>query len=254
MAITYFPRLNDAYAIMLIEEYSAKESPAELTPLSATWNEMAFHAASATEHVTDAQLQNLRSRLYSLAINNGFPDPLERFNVRNFDQPASDILYQEMELIPAEAANQEIWNFLTMILLPDIAAWRYPNTQSKLEFERWLGTERNVFRKLWWREATLGKELNALVGEDEAVGIMERPSLSGNPDVARAVVKAFDEVYKDFPNLGRSDVMRTVMVSVRKLFPVLDFEFYTEAELTTVLKDVAYKACLNYAERKAEKG
>lgn len=250
MAISYYPRLNDAYAIMLIGEYASKTSPSELTALAATSNEMAFHDASATEHVPDTHLQNLRKKMLDLAVANGFPAPLTRSAVREFDQPASDILYQEMELIPAEAANQEIWNFLTLILLPDIAAWRYPNTQKKLDFERWLGTERNVFRKLWWREATLGKELNGLIGEDEAVGIMERPSLSGNPDVARAIVRAFDLVYADFPNLGRSGVMRAVMVSVRRLVPLLDFEFYTENELTELLKEIAHTACVNYAERR----
>ena len=110
-----------------------------------------------------------------------------------------------------------------------------------------MGTERNVFRKLWWRQATLGESLNELVGEDEAVGIMERPGLSGNAFVARAIVRAFDAVYKDFSDLGRSDVMRAVMVSVRRLVPLLNFEFYTEDELYELLKEVAHNACVNYA-------
>ena len=250
MSISYYPRLNNTYSMMLISEYSSKKSPAELSAFAATSNEMAFHDASATERVSDAQLKLLREELYALAVKNGFPEALKPATVRNFDQPASDILYQKMDLIPAESANQEIWNFLTLVLLPDIAAWRYPNTQHKMDFERWLGTERNVFRKLWWRQATLGKSLNELVGEDEAVGIMERPGLSGNPDVARAIVRAFDAVYKDFSELGRSDVMRAVMVSVRRLVPLLNFEFYTEDELYELLKEVAHNACVNYAESK----
>lgn len=251
MSISYYPRLNNTYSMMLISEYSSKQSPAELSDLAATSNEMAFYDASATERVSDAQLKLLREELYALALENGFPKILKPATVRNFDQPASEILDRRMELFPAEAANQEIWNFLTLVLLPDVAAWRYPNTQNKIDFERWLGTERNVFRKLWWRQATLGKSLNQLVGEDEAVGIMERPGLSGNPDVARAIVRAFDAVYKDFSKLGRSSVMRTVMVSVRRLVPLLNFEFYTEDELYELLKEVAHNACVDYAERKS---
>lgn len=254
-SISYYPRLNNTYAMMLISEYSSKKSPAELSAFAATSNEMAFYDASATERVTDSELKQLREELYALAVKNGFPEALKPAAVRNFDQPASEVLDRRMELLPAEAANQEIWSFLTLILLPDIAAWRYPNTQNKFDFERWLGTERNVFRKLWWRQATLGKSLNELVGEDEAVGIMERPGLSGNADVARAIVRAFDAVYKDFSELGRSGVMRAVMVSVRRLVPLLNFEFYTEDELYELLKEVAHNACVNYAEsKKVERG
>ncbi|WP_295803310.1 DUF6339 family protein [uncultured Corynebacterium sp.] len=255
MAITYYPRLSDAYTMMLIGEYSSKTSPNELTAFAQTSHEMAFYDAKATERASDAQLAQLRDKLMNLAVQAGFPEPLARGKVRDFDQPASDILFSEIDLLPSEAANQEIWNFLTLILLPDIAAWRYPNSQKKPDFERWLGTDRNVFRKLWWREVTLGKKHNTLVGEDEAVGIMERPSLSSNPNVARAIVTAFDSVYKDFPDLGRTGVMRAVMVSVRRLLPLIDFEFYSEDELAEFLKEVAYAACVAYAERqKIERG
>ena len=162
MAITYFPRLTNSVAISLIGDFSRFSDPSELTQFAATRHEMQYHDPLATLLVEESELSEVRKKIVALANELGFPEQLGRQAVRNFDQPAADILYNSIDLVPAEAANGEIWNFLTLVLLPDIAAWRYPNIDAKYDFERWLGGDRNVFRKLWWRQATLGKTLNAV--------------------------------------------------------------------------------------------
>ncbi|WP_312573989.1 hypothetical protein, partial [Staphylococcus saprophyticus] len=86
--------------------------------------------------------------LLRVAEDCGFPEAMARSQVRDFDQRAAAVLYDSLDLVPAEAANQEIWNYLTLSVLPDIAAWRYPNISRSPSFERWLGVDRNVFRKL----------------------------------------------------------------------------------------------------------
>ncbi|WP_286953278.1 MULTISPECIES: hypothetical protein [Corynebacterium] len=252
MTISYYPRITDAYAMTLISEYSQFEDPSALTQNAATHSPMEFHDSVATEKVSPTSLKKLREEILAAAQESAFPNPLGLQKVRDFDQKAAAILYDHMDLIPAEAANQEIWNFLTMILLPDIAAWRYPNRAKKPAFERWLGVDRNVFRKLWWREATLGRALNSKLGEDEAVGIMERPGLSGNPALARAIVREFDLQYREYGDFSRSDLMRAVMVNIRRHVPLLDFEFYTETELEALIAEIVEEACSIYAASKSQ--
>ncbi|WP_296204202.1 hypothetical protein [uncultured Corynebacterium sp.] len=243
MAISYYPRLTDAVAITIITEMNNIESINDIQSLVTFDHEMAFHDAVATGFVTRQELQELRSKVLAVAQAQGFPGQASKNARRTFDQQVSEVLDESIDLLPAEAANREIWNFLTLVVMPDIAAWRYPNDAKKLTFERWLGTDRNVFRKLWWREVTLGSKLNRQLGEDEAVALMERPGLSGNPLVARAIAQSFLDVAKEFDDQPRSELMRAISLNVRKHLPLLNFEYFTEDELTTLFSDIARQSC-----------
>lgn len=165
----------------------------------------------------------------------------------------SFLLSKELELIPAEAANPEIWNFLTLVLLPDVAKWRYPNPSNIVDYSRWLGGHRNVFRKLWWREVTLGKELNGELGEDEAVGIMERPLLGGQAPVARAMASALIQMEKEFPDQPRSELMRAGAVNLRRYTPFTAFEFYSEDQIKEFVLDVFRSSSEAYVQKKTGK-
>lgn len=54
-----------------------------------------------------------------------------------------------MRIAPAEAAAGDVWAFLALIVLPDVAHWRYPNPPG----DRVLGSDltRHVFGRMWWR-------------------------------------------------------------------------------------------------------
>lgn len=251
MAITYFPRLQDAYAIERIE-VMIQQSPLRLMKFAQTYHQMATFYATAAEPVGIRLLEDLRRSLIELAKSQGFPEKPSKQQARTFDQEASHILDSTMEMVPAEAANREIWNFLSCVLLPDLSKWRFSNPKSDLTYDRWLGGDRNVFRKLWWREVTLGRELNSKLGEDEAVGIMERPLLSGNAQLARASAKALLTVAEQHKNIARSELMRKGMVGVRRMAPIINFEVFTEEELDDVVLDIFQKTSQAFAKHLKE--
>ena len=56
-------------------------------------------------------------------------------------------LYRESGIPPGEAFRNEVWSYLTIEVLPDIAAWRYLGRAE----ERFLGGVRNTFQRLWLR-------------------------------------------------------------------------------------------------------
>lgn len=248
MAITYFPRLNAAHASAVITSLNGM-SIEIASEKAASRHDNSFDYATAQQKVDSEALDTLRESVISVARECGFPAKPNKKAAIRFDKTVSKILDEELDMIPAEAANSEVWNFLTLVLLPDVAMWRYPNEKNNPAFERWMGEPRNVFRKLWWRAATLGHELNEQLGEDEAVQIMERTNLAANPAVARAMARALVQVRNKYPSFKSSNMMRACALQVSVLYSTTTFELFSEEQLDEVILDVFERATKAYVDR-----
>lgn len=181
------------------------------------------------ELLNDAEIQHLRDSVRSLAEDYGFPrrPSAKSSKFSDFDRALGNILFCQLSITPTEAGHEEIWNYLTLRVLPDIARWRYQNEGKKKDYERWLGTARNVLAKTWWRRYTLGQELNALIGEDEAVAIMERTTIGMNPNLARAIVRVHKDI-SDQLNTSSGDLLRIAIKSIRRLSSIYYLDVLTE--------------------------
>lgn len=202
-----WPRLPSAAARQALQEVLAGDA-VSLRASSATTHPEAAPIAVGGPGAQESQIQTVRERIQALADSLGFPAELGRSNAATFDRPATRILHNEMGIIPADAASDEVWSFLTLVVLPDVAVWRFP---ARAE-ERLLGRPRNVFRRLWWRGETIGPDLIDApqgLGEDELVNIMERPTLSANPSVARRLARIIVE-RGGSTGVSRSELMRDV--------------------------------------------
>ena len=82
----------------------------------------------------------------------GWPTPMTRLGGPQFDRQLAAELHRQMHILPADAAVEDVWSFLSLVLLPDVACWRFPDRSE----ERLRGHFRNVFRRLWWRAYILG--------------------------------------------------------------------------------------------------
>ena len=88
-------------------------------------------------------------------------------------------LHEHLRIIPADAAHDETWSFLTLVVFPDVAVIRFPD----MHVNRLIGTPRNVLRRTWFRQEVLGDLLHSTgrpLGEDELVGLFERSALARN--------------------------------------------------------------------------
>lgn len=236
MTVTYFPRLSDSASLQIIDTMNETNDLTELSKMADTDHPFATYYSVAHQKVPKSVLLELRNDLVAVAKANGFPNEGGSKNRRMFDQLASPVLDgKAVNLIPSEAADREVWNFLTLILLPDLAKWRYPNPSKDPRYDRWLGEERNVFRKLWWRQVVLGSEINSELGEDEAVAIMERPNLAGHPPLARAMAKAILQVSEEQPEVPRSFLQRFCAVRVRARYPIINYSVLSESELDQMI-------------------
>lgn len=103
-----------------------------------------------------------------------------------FDRTLGKALHTALDVAPTEAASEDFWTFMTVVVFPDVAYQRFPS----LPDERLLGLPRNVLRRVWLRHSVLGDMLfegHTPLQEDELVGLFERSSLARNPRLLRAL-------------------------------------------------------------------
>jgi hypothetical protein len=102
---------------------------------------------------------------------------------RIFTRIASEIFH---DMSPIDGFNRDVWSYITMRVLPDLALWRWNVNKTD---ERFLGgSERSCFQRLWLRSYVLGGNLASQLQEDEAVNIFERPeALGGNRRLSLAI-------------------------------------------------------------------
>ncbi|GAA1815141.1 hypothetical protein GCM10009812_04820 [Nocardioides marinus] len=105
-----------------------------------------------------------------------------------FDADLGRALHLALRIVPADAAHEGTWSFLTLVVFPDIAALRFPD----LHEDRFIGSPRNALRRTWQRFDVLG-DLSAdsarSLGEDELVGLFERSALVRNRPLAVALAR-----------------------------------------------------------------
>jgi len=117
----------------------------------------------------------------------------------------------------SQASHPEIWAYLALIVLPDIAVQRFPpDADGRLPHERYRAGRRNVFHRLYLRSWILGDLLEdpeLPLFEDELVGLIDR-NLSSDHRLARMVSE-------QIASLSRASGRRA---AVRSGFKALQFE------------------------------
>jgi hypothetical protein len=153
--------------------------------------------------ITDALLKELRASIVSAARNHGFPDSRPT-SFLQFELEVAEALAAWSPLWIAEGAptgealRNDCWSFITIVVLPDVALWRWPakggedGSGSRSWKGRMLGGSRNTFQRIFRRVMCLdrGAEhpdrwgLIRELQEDDFSAILERPGLSSNRDIA----------------------------------------------------------------------
>lgn len=227
-----YPRLEPASASTVL--FQLKELALnELEAVSATSHPEAAPAPTGGHPVDAMRLGGLRDRIRELAADAGYPKPLRRGHEQAFDRPCGRVLFTTMEIVTADAADEAVWSFLTLVLVPEIGPWRFPERPDN----RLLGKPRNVFRRLWWRAWALGEDLEwapegcTPLGEDEFVQIMERPSLGHNPRTARAIRDALWRAEAKGLTVARSELMRELARRLRGLRSHIALEALSDEQL-----------------------
>ncbi|MFE7773116.1 DUF6339 family protein [Streptomyces sp. NPDC057445] len=240
-----YPRLLAAQARPLFEEYREK-AIAELAGRVAITHESAVYVATGGDRVSAGRLQELRVGVVDLAERAGFPSDSDRARNADFDLRLAAFLHAEMGMVPAEAASRDVWAFLALVLLPDVAFWRYPHPPK----DRVLGTDltRHVFGRLWWR-AQLVRASNdpepygalQILGEAAFDQIYaRRAALGGSPHMVRAILRVWKDL--DLTGLNERDTLRDFLKRLLRLAPFVVFDGIEKHALDHELRTVAQES------------
>jgi hypothetical protein len=242
-----YPRLGSQVATQLLTEYS-RCTPRDLVSAADTSHPQAgWYPTGVAFSVPIQKLGNLQDATRHIAMRYGYPEFQRARSATPFDQEVGTLLTDLMDILPADAAQEGVWSFISLVLLPDVAFWRWPNQQGKENYERLIGRPRNVFRRLWWRSYCIGDDLARELLEDEAVAIMERPSFGGCPKVARAIASTHLRYVHVSPGVSRTEVLRQATKRLRRISPVVTLYALSEADLAVLLDEIfsgALKWCM----------
>lgn len=209
---------------------------------SLTINDFAYLPSGQDSRANDDFYLKLRGEVLRLAA--------EAQGLEVFDPSVSSqgmltdfdaLLYGEIRnLIPItlyEASKPEVWAYLTLRVLPDVANWRYPNKANDSTYERHIGAPRNVFRRAWTRVFFANDSSGLLhgLGEDQAVAIFERTAVVSNPKIAESALKALTFIRKV---TSKNEIYRDAMVRVRRLASIEMIDALPQSEVDALVLGV----------------
>lgn len=188
--------------------------------------------ATAPTRVDKQRLERLRGSVITLAARHGYPDERDQRATPTFDQELAILFERSMPMLPVEAADEEVWAFITLSVLPDVAIWRWPATPGSPELtlvdedgakkpgsriERLLGKRRGVFRQAWWRGHLLGTEACLMLDEDNFINLTDRVSLTGYKLHGRLITQAH-LARLNRPSYDRRFTLRRALVLIGREF------------------------------------
>jgi Arc/MetJ-type ribon-helix-helix transcriptional regulator len=235
-----FPRMAHDDAEARVRELSNRPL-SEVALLATVDVANATYYQTASDRVAPEDLTTLRAAIRELAAAHGYPNQQARGHSLVFDQQLSVLLVEQLNILPADAAEEGVWSFLTLNVCPDVALWRYPNNlnvngEVRENYERLVGKPRNVFRRAWWRGYVLGPQLSSQLLEDESVGIMERPSIGGSPRLARAVATEHLNQVGRGGIRSRQDLLRDAIKRLRRRMGQISVHSLTDLQLNTLVR------------------
>ena len=185
-----YPRLPLHVAQDEIKEIRFEHRVGGLKALAAraAWQHPKAVVVPTGGHVADEeQLEEVRGQTLD-ALSPWLQSESTRKPDASFDRTLGKILHDTLRIIPSDAAHEETWSFLSLVVFPEVSAYRYP----KLPDERLRGAPRNPLRYSWMQRDVLGSlqdDCENPLGTDELVGLFERSALARNRGYVRALAR-----------------------------------------------------------------
>lgn len=232
-----WPRLSRGRAVQLALTLST--ASLEQARLGARTSHRAAAPEPWGQPVTDGRIADVQARLRELADGRGWPKRLDPAGAAEVDRGWGRLLHEGMQIMPVDAADEGVWSFLALVVVPDLSLWRWPGAHR----DRFIGLSQHAFGRLWWREWVLGSDMTGDVGtaaplsEDELVALFRRRDLVANPVVARAIVRGVQRSGVEGP--ARLATMKRVVVDLLRLTPARCLDVLDEVELDQLVREVA---------------
>lgn len=237
-----YPRLLPGEVNRLFEQIEGLR-PDEIERLAIASPAFVFTAAGGSR-VDQGGLADLRANLTTCAREYGYPAVGRLDELIAFDRTMARWLHGELDLAPGEASSRAVWAFITLVVAPHVAAWRFPSRVNGYTRERFDGTDltRNTFSRLWWRGEVLRDDsldadpylLLDSLGEEAMDQLMaRRRSLAASPALARAIVYATQDRDDDLDRTLFRDALQRLL----RLSAFVDFEAIESDDLDQMVRE-----------------
>ena len=231
-----YPRFTPSAAekmLRALEKRIASGQGARITLKPDSMPETSWPATGGVPVDAD-RLRTLRGKVESAVQGQECADHQSR---RVFDIEVGLTLFKWLEQDgPTNAADQDMWSFLTIAVMPDLALRRFPSDpgSGRLPRERFLAGRRNVFYRAYLRALVLGELLrhpDMELYEDELVGMIDR-NLSMDHRLTRAIAREI----AGLPRSGnRRETVRNGLKAIQYEVKVTDLGYLSEAGLQEVV-------------------
>jgi len=192
--ITLMPRLTAPAAEQLLETF-LQEGPRAWKGFSADkLPRTTRFAPTGGSPIATKKLVELRLDILKIKEKCEARKKSLRADFSTFDFQVAVCLIEKDFLSSGESLRDDVWAFLSIVVMPDIVYWRFGEG-----VERYLGGVRNTFQRLWMRGMLFDRGarsdnrwglLNEL-SEDAFLQVVERPGIASNPVIATALAEAW---------------------------------------------------------------
>lgn len=252
------PQISPSSAEPLLAQL-AESSPADLDPGDELTYSQAITQPTGGLPIRDALLKQLRNSILTAARNHGFPERRPTSFLR-FELEVAEVLAEWEPLwksdgVPSgEALRNDCWSFITIVVLPDVALWRWPaksseeNAGGRSWKGRMVGGSRNTFQRIFRRIMCLDRGaghpdrwgLIRDLQEDDFSAILERPGLSSNRDIAVSLGEEYIAMKKRLSQLSaglRQDVYRQATKAIRAYGVVQPLDLMSAENRSRLIQD-----------------
>jgi hypothetical protein len=184
------------------------------------------------------QIESVRSAVTEAAAPWRVRGSVSRTEAASFDLAMGRALHDSLKIVPGDAAHDETWSFLTLVVMPDIAVLRFPDMHP----DRMFGGIRNPLRSSWVRRDTLGDLTDGYarpLGVDEMVGLFERSEMARNRPLIRALAKA---VMEHEGKGSRSEWARAIFKEIRYTTGPRALDGMTEEDIGALIRSESREA------------
>lgn len=242
------PQIPSGVAEALLSEL-ALARPEDLDPRDDFRYSQAITQPTGGLPISDDLLKQLREAIVISARKFGFPSARPS-SFLDFELEVAEALAQWAPLwsaqgVPSgEALRNDCWTFITVVVLPDVALWRWPakgdegSPGSRSWRGRMVGGTRNAFQRIFRRVMCLDRGeghpdrwgLIRRLQEDDFSAILERPGLSSNRDIAVCLGEEYLAMKDRLGHLTaavRQDVYRQATKAIRAYSVVQPLDLMT---------------------------
>lgn len=236
--VVLLPRMSPMAVKVVLEQRSiSRFTDSTIERIGKLPHAVTYGAVGGTR-ASDADLGRIHGSLTTIARRHGFPDIGSISSRSTFDAEAAAWLGECDLFQTGEALRDGVWAFVATYLVADITRWRFGDAQ-----DRYQGGVRNTFQRLWLRAVALDRgeghtDRWGLIGqlsEDALVQITERPSLGGNPTLARALAEGWVRASSRFGRGAMEDIMRNAAIGIRLRNEVINLAALDEAYLDAIV-------------------